>query len=238
MEVTLKSLLNLEKTQKEFSQEMVDDTNRYKKKYGFDSGSNNSTHNNEADAFKHTYMQACLSIWTFPQLAKHFGDDHEKKGNKKGQPAGEANMDLWNNQQGREIAEELKKEFSGSLKKFFTDDAIKDIIADRVMKRMKNGQLITTPDDTRKFEDKKSDKITGFSSDINNLERIFTAEEIGDMDSNEYALFEKYIDNQMKNFGIPRKAQADEEVKSGNLIWVNSYTRSDGTEVAGYYRQK
>ena len=48
---------------------------------------------------------------------------------------------------------------------------------------------------------------------------------------------EKYLDNQMQTFGIPRKAQADEKVKSGNLIWVNSYTRSDGTEVSEYYRQ-
>ena len=195
-------------------------------------------HNNEADAFKHTYMQAYLSVFYFTQLAEYFGNDHEKRGNKKGQPAGEANMDLWNNQQGREIAEELKKEFGGSLKKFFTDDAIKDIIADRVIKRMKNGQLITKPDDTRKFEEKKSGKTTGFASDIDNLERIFTAEEIGNMDSDEYALFEKYLDNQMQTFGIPRKSQADEEVKSGNLIWVNSYTRSDGTEVSGYYRQR
>ena len=76
------------------------------------------------------------------------------------------------------------------------------------------------------------------NEDIDNLERIFTAEEIGDMSNDEYALFEKYIDNQLKTFGIPRKSQADEQVRTGDLIWVNSYTRSDGTEVSGYYRQR
>ena len=41
---------------------MVAATKKYQKKYDFDSGVNNSTHNNEADAFKHTFMQAYLSI--------------------------------------------------------------------------------------------------------------------------------------------------------------------------------
>ena len=31
---------------------------------------------------------------------------------------------------------------------------------------------------------------------------------------------------------------ADEKVKTGDLIWVNSYTRDDGTKVCGYYRKK
>lgn len=227
-----------EQEKAKFSKEMIDDTKKYQKKYGFDSGSNNSTHNNEADAFKHTYMQALLTINRGVYIAKFLGDQHEKEGNNRNQPAGEANMDLWNNQQGREIAEELKKEFGSSLKKFFTDEGIKDIIADRVVKRMKNGQLITSPDDKRKFQENKSNNITGQATNIEDLERIFTAEEIGDMSNEEYLLFEKYIDNQLKTFGIPRKSQADEEVKSGNLIWVNTYTRSDGTEVSGYYRHK
>ena len=31
---------------------------------------------------------------------------------------------------------------------------------------------------------------------------------------------------------------ADEQVKTGDLIWVNSYNRDDGTKVCGYYRRK
>lgn len=50
--------------------------------------------------------------------------------------------------------------------------------------------------------------------------------------------YEELIDSQLKSFGIPNKFQAEQEVKVGNLIWVNSYTRDDGTEVNGYYRRK
>lgn len=32
--------------------------------------------------------------------------------------------------------------------------------------------------------------------------------------------------------------EADEKVKTGDLIWVNLYTRDDGTKVCGYYRRK
>ena len=31
---------------------------------------------------------------------------------------------------------------------------------------------------------------------------------------------------------------ADEKIKTGDLIWVNSYNRDDGTKVCGYYRRK
>lgn len=31
---------------------------------------------------------------------------------------------------------------------------------------------------------------------------------------------------------------ADEKIKTGDLIWVNSYTRDDETKVCGYYRRK
>ena len=48
-----------------FSNKMVKHTKEYQKKYGFDSKEGDftfSTHNNEADAFKHTFMQACLNV--------------------------------------------------------------------------------------------------------------------------------------------------------------------------------
>ena len=31
-------------------------------------------------------------------------------------------------------------------------------------------------------------------------------------------------------------SEAKQQLKAGNLIYVNSYTRSDGTKVKGYYR--
>ena len=48
----------------------------------------------------------------------------------------------------------------------------------------------------------------------------------------------KDINQQLKLGNIMSKAQSDEKVKTGDLIWVNSYTRDDGTKVCGYYRKK
>ena len=46
------------------------------------------------------------------------------------------------------------------------------------------------------------------------------------------------INEQLSSFGIPTELQAQQAVQNGSLIWVNSYTREDGTQVCGYYRRK
>ena len=68
--------------------------------------------------------------------------------------------------------------------------------------------------------------------------RIFTNEEIGEMSKEEYKRNENFINQQLKLGRIITKAQAEEKIKSGDLIYVNSYTRDNGTEVSGYYRRK
>ena len=68
--------------------------------------------------------------------------------------------------------------------------------------------------------------------------RIFTNEEIGQMSSDEYSRLENFINQQVAEGKVMPEAQAKQQVQSGNLIYVNSYTRSDGTEVKGYYRSK
>ena len=40
-----------------------------------------------------------------------------------------------------------------------------------------------------------------------------------------------------KNLLMP-EVEAKQQLKAGNLIYVNSYIRSDGTEVKGYYRSR
>lgn len=82
----------------------------------------------------------------------------------------------------------------------------------------------------------------GISLEVNardvDTKRVMTREEIAQMSEEEFEQNEKFI-NQLLNAGnIMTKAQADEKVLSGELIWVNSYTRDDGTEVRGYYRRK
>ena len=68
--------------------------------------------------------------------------------------------------------------------------------------------------------------------------RVFTNEEIGQMSSEEYSRLENFINQQVAAGKVMPEAQAQQQVKTGNLIYVNSYTRSDGTEVKGYYRSR
>ena len=68
--------------------------------------------------------------------------------------------------------------------------------------------------------------------------RIITQEEIKQMNNEEFLRNEKFIHQQMKTGNIMSKSEAEQEFKAGNLIWVHSYTRDDGTEVHGYYRRK
>ena len=68
--------------------------------------------------------------------------------------------------------------------------------------------------------------------------RIFTNEEIGQMSTDEYSRLENFINQQVAAGKVMPEAQAKQQVQAGNLIYVNSYTRSDGTKVKGYYRSK
>lgn len=202
-------------------------TKHYQKQYKFEIGTGqHDTWNNEADAFKHTFGSAYMGIkYTIP-FSKIAGDIHEKQN--PNNPKGEENMDKWNNRVGRLIAKEIKKEYKDNLKNM-SEKEIDDIIAKKVMVRMRLGKLITSPNDKRKF--------TGFATDIPE-NKIFTSEEIGKMTSDEFEDCEELINNQLKIYGIPKNVEAEEKVKAGELIWINEYTREDGTKVCGYYRRK
>jgi len=103
------------------------------------------------------------------------------------------------------------------------------------MERMRAGKLITHPSDKRKY--------TGFAANIEDefdlpQGKIFTAEEIGKLSTDNFQKFENYIYKQLNEFGIPREYQARNMVSNGDLIWINDYKRNDGTPVKGYYRRK
>ena len=210
-----------------FTKEMLKDTQKYQKQYGFNIGVNNNAHNNEADAFRHAYMQSILALRYGTIIAKIVSNNHENQGNTNGQDPKEANMDMWNNHQGQEIYDEICKEYPNF--KNLSEEHRKDIIARKVVQRMKSGKLITTPNDKRKY--------TGFATDIPDG-KIFTAEEIGKLSTDEFSKYENYIDNQLETYGVPRNYQAQQDVVNGVLIWVDRYKRDDGTEVSGYYRKK
>jgi len=157
------------------------------------------------------------------------------------------------------------------------------------MQRLKSGDLITSPDDKRRY---KGGKLTGQAAPINsNIEHIFTPDEIGAMTleefnqnesaimqqvkkgliqnspkrvnysgyknpetgsgqifsredigamtPDEYTKNEKAINAQLNSIGILTNGELQTaSISGGGTVYVNSYTRSDGTQVKGYYRSR
>ena len=87
---------------------MVAVTSRAIKKYGLKLNEKGQAVDCEADAFRHAYMQSYLSYKYGSLAADALGLYHER--GKKPDEDTSTNMDLWNNQIGREIADEIKKE--------------------------------------------------------------------------------------------------------------------------------
>lgn len=264
--------LDYNKDKNEFTKEMINDTLKYQKQYGFKLGENNSAHNNEADAFRHAYMQSLLNQKYGSLKTKGISNLHELKGNILGQDPRESNMDSWNNYQGQQIYNEICREYPNF--KSLPETQQKDIIAQKVVQRMRAGQLITGLDDQRQFKNnqklpftptrgvgavwnngsptgfataidnqppKEQSEFYGYTNPLTGSNKIYTREDVGNMSSEEFAKHEKEIDAQLKVFNGAMPTNGDlhqEALSGGGVVYVNSYTRSDGTEVKGYYRSR
>ena len=207
-------------------------TSKAQKKYGFSIGTGeHATWNNEADAFKHAYLSWYLTHNYGRGVAEWLGNMHEDE--TPNAPSYERNMDLWNNQIGREVPIDMWQRYGDKMKNF-TKEEISELASDLIMEKMKNGELITNPyKDKRKFENMEKERLK-------DSDRVFYEDEYwDDMDENErkrysthYADYKNRILNK-----FPTKAELEEKVLKGELIYVNNYTRSDGTKVSGYYRK-
>ena len=212
------SLKNIKNWRKEFNREVFDKTLEYQKKYNFDIGKGeHATWNNEADAFKHALMQALLvyKAGGMELPARVLGNFHEFEGDISGQPQNEKLMDLFNNKVGRELAvevlKELKKEHLGELK---NQKEFENLFAEKLFQKMKSGELITNPDDVRKFTESN---------------HIYTREEINKMSTDEFAKHENAIMKQLREKGIPtnsqlqkhnQKSSAGNSANSNNGRWI------------------
>lgn len=77
--------------------------------------------------------------------------------------------------------------------------------------------------------------LRNFINAITNDNRLYTAEDIGNMTSKEFASNEKAIDYQLNNIGIPRQSDL---TNNADVVYVKAYTREDGTKVKAHYRSK
>lgn len=213
-----------EQKQREYSERLDKKTMEYQKKYGFELNplEGHRTWNVEADAFKHAFMGADLTF-DYSNLGSFvLGIFHESQ--TPNNPQGEWNMDSWNNNKGREIAKEIIREY-GALQYPFSQK-IKDIIAQKVMEKMQNGELITHPDDKRKYENLLNGNPTGYASQV----EPFSRQQIGRM------TLEKFTQNEALIMEQLRKGQIKDELggygDTENLEEsIVPYTREDIAEM-------
>lgn len=112
---------------------------KYWQVYHFDMEPGHTSYNNEGDAFKHCYWQAEMTLFIGKFLANKIGIYWEDQ-NKQNTPQ-ERKMDLHNNEVGQDIGKQVKNfYFFWFLKKW------DDLIAERVMRAMNTGELITKPE--------------------------------------------------------------------------------------------
>ncbi len=207
-------------------------TYKAQKKYGFEIGTGeHATWNNEADAFKHAYMAWHLAWYYGDKKSKELGDMHEDE--TPNAPWYERNMDLWNNEIGREIAYEMKDNYGDAAGIIGTEWA-SEIASEMIWEKMQQGELITNPfKDIRRYENMELERLK-------ENDRIYTDGEFRNFDEKMKALYEdRYMDYVIDNhWEIPSVKNLDKRVQKGELIYIDDYTRSDGTKVRGYYRRR
>ena len=100
---------------------------------------------------------------------------------------------------------------------------------------------IQLPDVQSTNQPKQDSGLFGYTNPLTGSNHIYTREEVGQMSSDEFAKHEKEIDAQTRVFNGTMPTNGDlqrEAMTGGGVVYVNSYTRSDGTEVKGYYRSR
>lgn len=139
------------KTKKYYNDKISSDVMRYQKKYGFELNDikGHETWNVEADAFKHAYGSALMSLEKDDLFSFLAGLQHENV--TPNNPVDEYEMDTHNNAVGRQIANDIKKSYGDKWKKLSKQEQ-EDIIADTVWKHMQSGDLILSPKGRRKLK--------------------------------------------------------------------------------------
>lgn len=208
-----------------------DISEQYAKKYDLKTNSHKPGWNDELDAFRHAYMQADLTNKYGSKTAKFLGDIHENIYDKVFtiQPHKEKNMDLWNNNIGRQVSKEVDKQ-TEIFKNITSPQIRRDITAENIYNKIKEKKLLTNPNDNRVFTEptifdniksKLKGVSTGQAASIDNSQP-FTRQQIGAMTPDEFSRNEMQIMQQLKNGQI-----RDKKTDLTNLNNSRIFTRED-----------
>ncbi len=219
-----------------FNKEIDAKTKMYQKKYGFSISTTpgHETWNNEADAFKHAFMQAisCIRNSSLKTLLGGYFHEFETY---TPLTQNETKMDIWNNTEGRKVVNEFfdyLKESKIDINSL-SETQVEDILAQRINQKIRNRELITNPLDPRnnlefrvfdniyKYWGKEIKEIIKFIKNPKSTnKRIYTIDELKKMSGKEMENDFKEIWSQYKS-GMPTNAQADEQVALGNYEYVH-----------------
>lgn len=78
-------------------------------------------------------------------------------------------------------------------------------------------------------------KYKSYKNNFSGDNKIYSYKDLLDMTLKDLVSFNKEIVSQNRQIGIP---SPDELSSSGNVIWVDEYTKDDGTKVSGHWRSK
>ena len=172
------------KMHKYYNDKINADTMRYQKKYGFELNpqKGHETWNVEADAFKHAYGSALMSLEKDNIYSKLAGWQHEKA--TPNNPSDENKMDTHNNKIGREVANDIRNQY-GKKWESMSREQKENIIAEKVWNNMQVGRIILDPSGRTILKNNSSDvqniksapkpawdkhgNLTGMAADINDL---------------------------------------------------------------------
>lgn len=90
----------------EFAQEALKAAQEWAADHGFGEG---SLHNGAADAWRHCFWSCTMAKYLGEYVAEVIADEHQKEGNRHGQPQNEELMDRGNNLAGRTCANRKDK---------------------------------------------------------------------------------------------------------------------------------
>lgn len=148
-------------------------------------------HNNDVDAFQHAYVSGVFTQIYNPAMANTLGQLNELEGDyNRNQPPEEKNMDLWNNQVGRQYGVQTSSQSE---------------LLTLLQKALKNGELIITINTNK---DTRAYQADDYSSLIDNSKPVIVLEE------NETGKNELFLD--LVRGILLSRAEFVQEIESGN----------------------
>ncbi len=92
-------------------------------------------------------------------------------------------------------------------------------------------------EDAEKYYNLMQNKYKGYKNPLTNDNRIFSREDINNFSTKEYSAAEPEIMAQWGKIGIPTNGDLElDSISTGGTVFVQAYTRSDGTRVKAHYR--